>query len=158
MIEIEWEAYLGDDLRIATTEDLNETEKRISKSLPDALKNLMLKHGGETPLNLIPQHPDGRQMTIECIYHAHLNDVDYNSYTIPSATSCLEDEGYVGLVAFCDTENVFLCLNYGARSIDPPVVLVNRSFTPSDPKHKHFLADSFKEFLEKYTVPMNQVD
>ena len=158
MIEIDWETYLGDDLRSATVEDLKATEKRINQILPDALKNLIQEHGGETPLNLVPRHPDGRQMIIECIYHAHLNDADYDSYTIPSATSCLEDEGYVSLVAFCDTENVFLCLDYGVRSIDPPVVLVNRSFTPNDPKHKYVLADNFEEFLEKCTIPMNQVD
>lgn len=158
MIDIEWEAYLGDDLRIATAEDLKETEQRINRSLPDALKRIIQKHGGETPLNLIPQHPDGRPMTIECIYHAHLNSTDYNSYTIPSATSCLEDEGYADLTAFCDTENVFLCLDYSVRDVNPPVVLVNRSFMPEDPKHKHVLADNFEAFLEKYTVPMNAVD
>jgi len=158
MIEIEWEEFVGDHLRKATDEILDKNEKEIGKKLPESLRNIMKEHGGEKPLNLIPKFPNGKDMLIECIYHAYFEDEEDFDYTIPDGTSCLLDENYLNYVVFSNVGNVFLCLDYNVREIDPPVIFVFRDSPPDDPDHRYFLAENFSEFLERYTVPTSEVD
>ncbi|MCP4748500.1 MAG: SMI1/KNR4 family protein [Desulfobacteraceae bacterium] len=159
MIEIEWENFLSESyLKTATNEMLDKNEKLIGKKLPKSLRSIIMEHGGQKPLNLVPIYPNGSRMSIECIYHAYFEDDKYDGYTIPFGTSALADEDYLNYVAFSYKSNVFLCLDYNVREINPPVVMVIRDSVPDDPKHKHFLADDFNEFLEKYTVPMDEVE
>ena len=157
MIEIEWEEFAGDHLRNATDEMLDKNEDWIGRKLPVSLRQMMQEHGGEKPLNLIPKFPNKKVMLIECIYHAYFEEKEDNGYTIPFGTSALTDEDYLNYVSFSHVGNVFLCLDYNVREIDPPVIFVFRDSPSDDPDHRHFLAENFDEFLEKYTVPMDQV-
>lgn len=157
MLEIEWEEYLErEDLKYATDEMLDLNEKKVGRKLPASLRKMMKEHGGQTPLNLIPRYPNGKKWYIECIYHAHFDDDEDDGYTIPFSTSCLEDEDYLNYVPFSNRGNVFLCLDYNIRDVDPPVVMVIRDHGPDAPGIK--LAENFTEFLEKYTIPMDQVE
>lgn len=157
MIEIKWEEYLErDDLKYATDELLDKNEQEIGHKLPESLRGIMKEHGGQKPLNLIPEFPNGKKWFIECIYHAYFNDNEDDEYSIPDGVSCLADEDYLNYVPFSDRGNVFLCLDYNIREIDPPVVAVIRDHGPDSPAIR--LADNFDEFLKKYTVPMDQVE
>jgi len=158
MIEIEWEEYLGrENLKIATDELLDLNEKEIGRKLPESLRKIMKKHGGEGPLNLVPIYPNGKRMIIECVYHAYFDDEEDDGYTIPFSTDCLKDDYYLNYVPFSHRGNVFLCLDYNVKAIDPPVIFVFRDSPPDDPVHRHLLADNFDEFLKKYTIPMSEV-
>ena len=153
MKDIIWEDYLErDDLKFCTEEELKKEEQKVGSILPDALKNLIKEHGGQTPVNLKPIYPKGKSMTIVCIYHAYPDDDEDGGYTISFKTSCLADENYNNYVVFRNKSNVFLALDYNVREIDPPVVFIFRDSLPDDPEHRYFLADNFQAFLEKYTV------
>jgi hypothetical protein len=159
MIKIEWENHLSaDHLRKSDDELLDKNENWIGKKLPSSLREMIKEHGGQTPLNLIPKTPKGKKLYIECIYHAYFEDETYDGYTIPFATSALEDDDYLNYIAFSNVGNIYWCLDYNIREIEPPVILLIRDYTPNDPDHRILLADTFNEFLEKYTVPMDQVE
>lgn len=152
MKEIIWDEYLKrEDLRTCSADTINELEEEIGYELPEQLKNMMMSHGGQSPTNLIPKYPNGKDMAIECIYHAYSDDDEYDSYTIPDSLSCLADEDYINLVPFSDRGNVFLVLDCNKRVEDPPVAFLFRDFPPNDPRCLHQIADNFDEFLEKYT-------
>lgn len=153
MKEIIWEDYLyRDDLKICTEAELKSEEVKVGVILPETLKSLIMLHGGESPENLTPIYPKGKNMTIECIYHAYPKDDKYGSYTISFATSCLAEGGYNNYVAFSNKGSVFLALDYNVRKLDPPVVFVFKDSPSDDPEHRYFLADSFDEFLECFTL------
>ena len=153
MKEIIWEEFLErEDLKTCTEADLNKEEQKVGVVFPDALKALMKKHGGQTPINLVPLAPNGTEMSLECLYHAYADDDEADGYTISFATSCLVDDGYNNYVVFSDQSNVFFALDYNVREIDPPVVFVFRDSPPDDPDHRYLLADNFQAFLDKYTV------
>lgn len=153
MKEIIWEDYLErDDLKTCTEADLKKEEQEVGVILPDALKTLIKEHGGQSPENLIPIYPKGKNMTLECIYHAYPDDDEDGGNTISFSTSCLADEDYNNYIVFSSKGNVFLALDYNVREIDPPVVFIFRDSLPDDPEHRYFLADNFQEFLDKYTV------
>jgi hypothetical protein len=153
MKQIIWEEYLErEDLKTCTEADLEKEEQEVGVILPKALKFLIMNHGGQSPENLIPIYPNGKRMIIECIYHAYADDDEDDGYTISFSTSCLKDDGYNHYIAFSHRGNVFLALDYNVREIDPPVVFIFRDSPPNDPEHRYLLADTFQEFLEKYTV------
>ncbi|MCP4326681.1 MAG: SMI1/KNR4 family protein [Alteromonadales bacterium] len=147
-----WEDYIErDDLKTCTEEDLKKEEQKVGVVLPDALKTLIKEHGGQSPDNLVPIYPNGKRMTIDCIYHAYADDED-DGYTISFKTSCLADDDYNNYVVFSNKGNVFLALDYNVREVDPPVVFIFRDSLPDDPDHQYLLADNFQDFLDKYTV------
>lgn len=153
MKNIIWEDYIHrDDLKTCSIEALEKEENEIGFTLPDALKKLMMEHGGQKPVNLIPSYPSGHEMSVECIYHAYGDDDEADGYTISFITSCLVDDDYLNYVPFSHKGNVFLALDYNVRKIEPPVVFIFRDSLPDDPDHKHFLAENFDAFLEKFTV------
>lgn len=153
MKEIIWDDYLyRDDLKTCTEERINREEQKVGVILPESLKFLMMKHGGQTAENLIPIYPNGMEMAFVCLYHGYPEDKEADGYTISFKTSCLVDEGYKNYIVFSNTGNVFLALDYNVREIDPPVVFIFRDSLPDDPEHRYFLADNFQEFLDKYTV------
>lgn len=153
MKSIIWDKYLNKEgLNTCSLEDIKKEEDEVGFSFPNTLKKMMMEHGGESPENLIPKYPNGKSMTIECIYHAYGDDKEADTYTISDSTSCLADEDYLNYVPFSHKGNVFLALDYNIREIDPPVVFIFRDSLPDDPDHRHLLADNFDEFLEKYTV------
>ncbi|GAA3923869.1 SMI1/KNR4 family protein [Litoribacillus peritrichatus] len=153
MKTIQWEEYLErKDLQTCTREQIEKEEKEVGFIFPELLKQIIMEHGGQKPVNLIPKYANGTDMSIPCIFHAYSNDKEDYGYTISSATECLVEEDYLNYVVFCNKGNVFVSLDYNVRPIDPPVVMVIRDSLPDDPDHRHFLAENFHEFLDKYTV------
>ena len=153
MKNIIWEDYLDrEELQFCSLEDIQKEEKKIGHVLPNALKKLMMEHGGQSPENIVPKYPNDHDMLIDCLYHAFSEDDEDHAYTIPFATACLANEDYLKYVPFGNIGNAFLTLDYNIRATDPPVVMVIRDSPPNDPDHRHFLAENFDAFLEKFTV------
>ncbi|MBI3897428.1 MAG: SMI1/KNR4 family protein [Gammaproteobacteria bacterium] len=146
-----WEKYLNKDLARASESDVKAVEGELGRVLPESLKKLMMEHGGETPVNLSVRYPNGKEMALECLYHAHTGQSEV--YTTAWQTPNLAEQGYENLVPFADSAgSVFLCLDYSVREKDPPVVMLFRGYMTTDPDHKRRLAYNFDEFLKKYTV------
>ncbi|WDE13722.1 hypothetical protein [Thalassomonas haliotis] len=71
MKSIIWKEYLKKDgLNICSWEGLEKEENEIGFTLFETLKQMMMKHGGQSPENLLPKFPRGKSMSIECLYHA----------------------------------------------------------------------------------------
>ncbi len=159
MIDIVWQPYLSrSDIKKASLDQVETLEKRISLKIPPLLASMLTSHGGECPLNLIPRYSNGEPMFIECIYHMYHNDLQYGSYSVLYSYETLIDEGYEKLIPFSRKEEVYLCLDYSQAKSFPSVVFLFRGDPVDDPDHKMLLANSFDEFLEKYTIPSDQVD
>lgn len=157
MHEIEWEDYLyRADLALAGEDTLNSLEKRLGFKLPSTLRLMMAEHGGQAPLNLVPAYPNGKPMTMDCLFHAHADDKEYPSDSPYFGYTALKDDGYGEKVSFSSSGNVYLCLDYNENKANPPVVFIFRDSVAEDPDHKFKLADNFDEFLDKYTVPPDQ--
>lgn len=143
-------------LDLPTGKDVEMAEKALGLRFPTLYCEALLHAAGRRPLNLAPVAPDGTRLGFGCFYHIFMNSDEPHEANV----GYMEARGYgQRLLMFADDgESLRYCLDYRFSPVDsrlersePQVVMVLPAIANGDERAIIPLAESFEEFLDRFT-------